>query len=224
MAQESRRALTPWIGVSIFLTLSCARADLVTNGSFETPIVAASIGYEHRNGAELPGWTIFSTYLGTVQFNTTYDPVSNGSQAVQIEVPGDWISQTFATVDGAVYRLSFDMSAFTGYGGPGLGGAPCPCASIVDVTAGAANETFSSSSLGYVTQTLDFIAGATTTIRFMNPSTPSAIGNYPHIDNVSVVLTTPVPEPDTYAILLAGLAIVGARNRMLRRVPLKKAA
>src|SRR5450755_4705215 len=123
MFQNLRRAVRPGIGVLIFLTLSCARADLVTNGSFETPIVATAIGYEHRNGSELPGWTIFSTYLGTVQFNTTYDPVTNGSQAVQIEVPGDWISQTFATLAGAGYRLSFDMSAFTGYGGPGLGGA-----------------------------------------------------------------------------------------------------
>jgi len=64
-----------------------------------------------------------------------------------------------------------------------------------------------------VTQTLDFTADAsTTTLTLVNPSVPAGIGNYPEVDNVSVVA---VPEPETYALMLAGLGALGlvARRR-----------
>jgi hypothetical protein len=46
----------------------------------------------------------------------------------------------------------------------------------------------------------------------MNPSFPPGIGNYPEVDNVSVAA---VPEPETYALMLAGLGALGfvARRR-----------
>ena len=146
-----------------------AQASLIVNGGFETPLVAGP--YEHRNGTELPGWTLFSTFKGTVHFDTTYDPVSEGSQAVQIEVPGDWISQTFATVIGQDYTLSFDLSAFSDYGGPGLGFTPCSpfCSSILGVTVGSTNTIFGGSSAGYVSNSLQFTADAlATTLKFEN--------------------------------------------------------
>ncbi len=55
-----------------------AQANLIVNGGFEEPAGVVS-PYEHRNGDELPGWNLFSTYRGTVHFDTTYDPVSEGS-------------------------------------------------------------------------------------------------------------------------------------------------
>lgn len=93
-----------------------AHANLLINGGFEDPVVVDTTRhYEHRNGTELTGWTSFSTYKGTVQFNSFYDLVSEGNQAVQIEVGGDWISQTFATVVGQSYLLSYDLSAYNGF-------------------------------------------------------------------------------------------------------------
>ena len=125
--------------------------------------------------------------MPTVLFNNAYMPVAEGSHAVQIEMPGDSIIQTFDTVAGASYRVSFEMSAYTAYGGPGLGAAPCPCTSIVEVSAGSAYALLAASSAGYSVQTFDFEATASfTTLTFKNPSLPSAPGNFPHLDDVSV--------------------------------------
>ena len=212
MHQHFGRGL--FVGVSMLAAVGCAHANLLVNGSFEEPTFPDNGShYVHLTGTELTGWTSSSTYLGTVLFNSSYDPVTDGQQAVQIEVPGDSISQSFATVIGMQYTLSFDMLAYTGYGGPGRGGAPCPCMSILDVSVGPTSATLGSSSAGYVTQTLDFTADAsTTTLTLMNPSVPAGIGNYPEVDNVSVVV---VPEPETYALMLAGLGALGlvARRR-----------
>jgi hypothetical protein len=210
-----RRLPNALASAALTVAAGAAHANLLVNGSFEDPVFPDNnLHYVHLLDGELPGWTSFSTYAGTVLFNTGYDPVTDGTQAVQIEVPGDYISQSFVTTVGEHYRLSFDLSAFSGYGGPGLGFAHCPCQSILDVTVGAASATFTSSSLGFVSETLDFVAdSSTTTLRLMNPSTPSAYGNYPHLDNVSVVA---IPEPEMYALMVAGLGLLAAvaRRRM----------
>jgi hypothetical protein len=202
------------VSAALSVMAGTARANLLVNGSFEDPAFPADAIYIHLLDGELPGWTSFSTYRGTVLFSTVYDPVTDGAQAVQIEVPGDYISQNFSTTVGAHYRLSLDLSAYSGYGGPGLGRAPCPCESLLDVSVGGSTATFASSSLGFVSETLDFVAdSSTTTVQLMNPSIPSAYGNYPHIDNVSVVA---IPEPETYALMAAGIGLLAAvaRRRM----------
>jgi len=170
------------------------QADLLVNGGFEDPVVVGP--YEHRNGNELPGWTLFSTFKGTVHFDTTYDPVSEGSQAVQIEVPGDWISQTFSTETGKVYTVSFDLSAYSVYGGPNRGLTPCNpyCDSILGVTVGPIYAEIAGSSASYVTNTLQFTADAVeTTVRFENLYPGDSWGNYPHVDNVTVTVVTLLP-------------------------------
>jgi hypothetical protein len=169
-----------------------ALATLI-NGGFEIPLVNGE--YEHRNDDELPGWTLFSTYKGTVHFDTDYAAVSEGSQAVQIEVPGDWISQSFVTEVGQTYLVSFDLSAFPRYGGPNLGFTPCNpyCDSILGVSVGSESEVFNGSSEEYVTHTLLFTADSTvSTLKFENPyilDINDEWGNYPHLDNVTI---TPV--------------------------------
>jgi len=189
-----------------------AQANLIVNGGFETPVVVGT--YEHRNGAELPGWALYSSYKGTVQFSTVYDPVSEGSQAVQIEVPGDWIGQSFPSVIGESYTVSFDLSAYSGYGGPGLGYHPCPCVSILEVTVGNISEIVNGSSAGYMAHTLEFVADAlVTTLRFESLGVPTIWGNYPQVDNVSVIGPLRVPEPATFGLIALGLALLGYGHR-----------
>jgi hypothetical protein len=193
---------------------AAVQANLIANGGFETPVVVGT--YEHRNATELPGWTLFSSYKGTVQFNTLYDPVSEGIQAVQIEVPGDWISQTFPTAIGTTYTLSFDLAAYSVYGGPGLGYQPCPCVSVLGVTVGSLSEVVSGNSGGYITHSVIFVADTSlTTLRFENLGVPTVWGNYPQVDNVSVTRTFNVPEPSTSGLTVLGLAYL----RWLRRKP-----
>jgi hypothetical protein len=156
-----------------------APPNLVLNGSFETPfVVYTGLHYEHRNGTELTGWTSFSTYKGTVQFNSLYGPVTDGNQAVQIEVGGDSISQSLPTVIGQTYELSFDLSAYDGYDRIGQ----------LNVTIGPASASYTGFAGAYVRETLSFTADSTTTtLRFENAYPTSAWYNYPHIDDVSVV-------------------------------------
>ena len=197
-----------YLAASILLVSGHANASLIVNGGFESPIVTDDVlHYEHRNGNELPGWTLFSTYRGTVQFDTGYAPVSEGLQAVQIEVPGDWISQSFDTIIGREYELSFDLSAYPIYGGPNLGYTPCDpiCDSVLGVSVGSVSQTFSGSSADYISYSLLFTAiSSTTTLKFENLYSGDGWGNYPHLDNVSVSV---VPIPAT--IWLFGTAFIG---------------
>jgi hypothetical protein len=118
------------------------------------------------------------------------------------------------------YALSFDMMAYTGYGGPGLGRAPCPCISLLYVSVGSASAIFGGNSAGYVRETLFFTAtGSTTTLTFMNPSVPAALGNYPEIDNVSVVQTSPpVPVAEQLDALLSTITGVGPGQSLAAKV------
>jgi uncharacterized protein DUF642/PEP-CTERM motif-containing protein len=218
----------PWlIAAALSCAMGSAQADpVLVDGGFETASIAVGRSFVYLTGTQLTGWTSFSSFGGTVLFNNAYMPVGEGSHAVQIEMPGDSISQTFDTVRGTAYRVSFEMSAYTAYGGPGLGAAPCPCTSILEVSAGSVDALFAASSIGYSFQTFDFEADASfATLTFKNPSLPSAYGNFPHLDDVSIVVlsdrneristVTAVPEPETYALMLAGLGAMGflARSR-----------
>ena len=186
------------LGASILLLVSVqVNASLIINGGFEDPVVGNQFGgFEHRNGFDLTGWESFSTWIpgtgedpGSVHFNTNYAPVSEGNQAVQIEVPGDWISQSFATVIGQEYGVSFDLSAYPVFGGPNLGRTRCNpyCDSIIGVSVGSASDIFTGSSASYVTNTLLFTAiTSISTLKFENLYFGDGLGNYPHVDNVSV--------------------------------------
>lgn len=193
-----------------FSAITPSYANLVINGGFESPQIDPGTVYVHRNNNELTGWTSFSTYSGTVHFDTDYDLVSEGNQAVQIEVPGDWISQSIDTSVGQQYMLIFDLSAFYRYGSPNQTYTPCnpTCNSILGVSVGSVNEIFTGVSLSYTTYTLLFTAlDSTTTLKFENLFEGDTFGNYPHLDNVSVVAVSPVPEPSSWILLV--LAVVG---------------
>ena len=140
-----------------------AAPNLILNGGFETPLVGtpgpAGPGYNHRLGTTLTDWTYAggdARSAGSVQFDTSYAPgavtVGADAQSVQIEYPGDSISQSFTTVSGQGYLLTFLLSGY---------GAANP--SMVSVNVGPANGTFSGVYPNYVTETLPFVANATTT-------------------------------------------------------------
>lgn len=210
IASRSSIGLRMTVCAGALLAGSAAHANLLTNGSFETPIVEGGY-YVHRNGAELTGWTLFSSYRGTVHFDTTYDPVADGTQAVQIEVGQDWISQSFATKIGSEYAVSFALSAYSGYGS---GCPPSPCKATLDVTAGSFSGSYIGTSAGYVTHTLNFVAdSAVSTLTFKNAAAAGQWWNYSHLDAVSVVPVPEVPEPAAALLLIGGLGMLRIRTR-----------
>jgi hypothetical protein len=146
-------------------------------------------------------------HLGQRQVDRrSFRAVTEGEQAVQLEVPGDTISQTFDTVAGQAYLLTFDLSAFgVGYG----------FVSTLGVSIGGVSATFSGSYLQYVTESLRFIAhAATSTLTFENVG---PYFTYPHLDRVSVVA---LPEPATWWLVVVGLALM----TMIRRRAASKRA
>jgi choice-of-anchor C domain-containing protein len=181
-----------------------AHANLIQNGGFELSDSSA-FPFNH-----LASWTYGNVDAVAGLWNS-YDGIwtvdLNGS------APG-YIQQDFSTAAGQTYQLQF---ALTGnYSGCGIG-----CTRQVQVTAGDLNTvlsatqaaTYSFSDPGWQFETLLFTAqSSTSTLKFASYNTPGASG--PVIDAVSVT-ALPVPEPETYAMMLAGLGLMGfvARRR-----------
>lgn len=168
-------------------------ADLVINGGFEVPLVTGSSGYNYRLGTEITGWTVIAPAgnSGTPQFVASYSPVAEGFQGVQLDDPGEGISQLLATVPGQPYEMQFLLSAYVG-----------PTATMA-VRIDGVDTFFNGTSASYALHVLGFVATtSTTTISFLNAG-PSF--TYPHLDAVSVVA---VPEPSAVTMLLAGLCML----------------
>jgi Protein of unknown function (DUF642) len=205
-----------------------ARADLITNGSFEntnnTFVGDANHVDELGSGSSaIPGWTTTNgTFTAWIQNGNPYGiSASNGSFFLDLTGYADsgtygGVSQTFATTPGTNYVATFDL----GYGGDsGAFGGP------VKVTASAAgtSATFTSGSgtpnpAVWDPETFNFMATSTsTTLNLVGLST--AGGEYIGLDNVDVELGSGgggvVPEPGTYALFLTG---VGFLRYVARRV------
>lgn len=175
-----------------------ARANLISNGNFETPAFGSGT-YAYRNGTALTDWTVTSPFRGVVQFNSAYKPVdAGGIYSVQIESGvtgsslGDTLSQSFATTPGASYQLNFDLSAYD------AGGA------LLGVSVGNLSTSLSGFDSGYAPHSYTFQAlGAISALTFQNSGPYGR--SYPHLDNVSVVAA-----PDGGAtVMLLGTGLLG---------------
>lgn len=192
-----------------------ARADinLIQNGDFEQTVFGVISGYKEADfgTSSIANWTIGGTSVDVI--NGSYGAIT-GNSIDMLGTPGPGsLSQGFTTIAGQNYKLSFDLSA-NGDGGDSK-------ALIVTVGMDPAH-TFDYTYVGdmnnHVTETFYYHAttSGTATLAFT-----SAASGYSGavIDNVMV--TTAVPEPETYAMLLAGLGMIGF---IARRKTAEKAA
>jgi hypothetical protein len=210
-----------------------ANASLIANGSFEntnkTFVGDGNLVDELSSGSTtIPGWTtINGVPTAWIQNGNPYGiSASDGSYFLDLTGYSNvgtygGVSQSFATVAGSSYVVTFDL----GYGGNSTAfGGPVS----VLVSAGGSSGTFTSASGSpnpavWDPETFAFTAtGSSSTLSLIGKST--AGGFYIGLDNVDVELGTAtttsssVPEPGTYTLLLTGMSFLGcaARRRLCR--------
>lgn len=186
-----------------------AATNLLTNGSFESPVMQTNYIYYTAGSTGIPGWTVVG---GQIQLTSGPYSGLNASAGWQwIDMTGvtgydkGLQSDAVATVLGQQYTLSFDLGNYVPFGTSTLS---------VSINNGSAtlftNMVNGSGPMDWEGQSLTWVADATSAqITFLgvkNGSLSNDLGI--GLDNV-VFSATPVPESSTYAMLLAGLGLVG---------------
>jgi hypothetical protein len=210
--------------IALAFTAQTHAANLLINGSFETPVVTpGTFTFPVGVGSNaLTGWTgVIDEFSVSESFNAFGAQVTaqDGNQFLDLTGRNDgqnrWggITQNVATIAGATYRLSFWLGNYDFQTTP----------TGVFAQAGSANGSFSlAAPIGsprfiWENHTLDFLAtGASTAITL----TGTSGFFYTGLDNVSVELLSGVvgvPEPASWALMIAGFGLVGAALRRRQR-------
>jgi choice-of-anchor C domain-containing protein len=206
-------------------TAASANAATIINGSFELSgdANAATQSFLELSAGStaITGWTIGG--LGVDLVGSNYWNASDGIQSVDLSRRGAGsISQTFATVAGNDYLVTFDLS-----GNP-YGGVDDKISVLTFSGNEPVNQLYSVTAVNSPTNMLwetygfNFVAtGATSTLTFASGEN-SRFG--PALDNVAIAdmggSPSAVPEPSTWIMFIAGFGLVGvsARKRRFRTV------
>lgn len=209
---------------------AAASPNLVTNGSFETPSIVATGTYAWygHNATAITGWTVVAPGVSVDGSQLTPDTflglkASDGRQ--WIDLTGNYgydkglRSDAFATVVGQHYTVSFDVGnlVWNGFGRSTVG---------LSINGGAeqlfANTSLASTAtapMNWAHFSVDYVATAASTSLTFTGRANDAWSNNAGIglDNVSVQWVSAVPEPASPALMLVGLAMLGAVMRRSRR-------
>jgi hypothetical protein len=178
-----------------------APVELVTNGSFEDlngHTVLASGTWDIYNN--IPGWHGIDN--GIEVRNNVAGTAFDGHNFVELDTTANSaMDQVINTTAGQHYTLSFAYENRPGVALASQG---------VQVFWGAQNLGTFNNAASWTTATFDVVGNAgNTKLKFLAVGTSDSYGT--SLDKVS--LTSAVPEPETYGMLLAGLALVGFAAR-----------
>jgi Protein of unknown function (DUF642)/PEP-CTERM motif len=206
------------IGAAALALSGAAQANLLVNGSFELGTVTTA-GYEYLNpgATAMSGWTVVADNL--LWFHTSYTDssgtlaASDGAKFLDLTAtsanctPCGGVEQTIATTAGVSYTLAFDLGSSSTYLIPSTIAATAEI--VQGGLGGVQTQSFTSTATGannWQRFSMNFVAAnASTTVRLVGTF---AQLDYVGLDNVSV--TAAVPEPGTWALMLAGMAAVGS--------------
>jgi hypothetical protein len=193
-----------------------AAANLLANGSFETPVVTANTYVLYGLGSTaITGWTV----VGAGDIKLSNDPVcSDGLQCLDLTGLYGYgkglRSDAVATVVGTTYQLSFDLGNYVPFGSSTVSvsfnnGAPALFTNLVNADP---------SNFEWESKSLTWVADATSTqITFLGAANGSLSNDAGILLDHSVFTAVAVPEAGSGTMLLAGLlAIVGLARRSRR--------
>lgn len=201
-------------GVVLALSGTAHAANLLTNGSFETPTIPAG-GYVFyaAGSTTITGWTAVGA--GETQLTRTeFLPAADGNQWVDltgyIGYDKGLQSDAVATEIGATYRLSFYVGDYAPFGSSTVS------VRINDDPATLFTNVYQSGTMDWKRKSLDWTAtAANVRITFLGVAN-GALSNNLGIGLDGVVfekLAPAVPEPGTYALMLAGIGLLPAVAR-----------
>ena len=209
------RTLTLCLACCTFGANAQAASNLLINGGFEYPAnfpnVLAPAGY-----TLISGWITTGNGVHWMNENLGFFTDPTGIYAVDLADYGKangGIQQTFATTAGTLYNVAFSGMTYQNAGNPdGLG----EITALINNNEIQTYQLVNKSSASNVWQNFSFsftATSASTTLEFKHKP---AGENYSFLNDAGV-FAAPVPEPETYALMLAGLGLVGfaARRRNL---------
>ena len=193
---------------AVLMGAASAASANIANGSFEAPVIGPGATTAYGNGSTaITGWTVIGDNVQLVD-STYLVPeytlnASDGRQWVDLtgtnEGFGKGLTTTFAGVAGQTYQLTFDLGRL-------LDRTPATVQVVVD----GVSSTFTNSGPGsgkvmdWKPFSLSFTSDGSTTLSFLGSSANDGNSTLIGLDNVAVV-----PEPSTWAMLLAGFGVVG---------------
>ncbi len=194
-----------------------AAASAFVNGSFESSTCGAPAGGFATVSAGnncVTGWTVDG---GSVDYINGYWQAQSGVRSIDLagSNPGT-ISQIFDTIAGHLYSVDYYLSGNPDGGSAAkFGVVSAVNGSLISSATFLGIQGASRANMNYLPWNFTFTAtGPTTKLSFA--SNPSA-GNFYGAALDSVTVTTAVPEPGTWALLLVGFMGIGATIRSKRK-------
>lgn len=179
---------------------AASAANLLSNGDFEDSIAAVASGSYTKvvaNSGAISGWTVSGNSVDLIR--NAYNAINSVSVDLAGSPGPGGLSQSFAAIAGYTYELKWDYFKNGGFGNL-----------LVSVGTSSVNIT-SEPSAAVFGQTLLFTAPTSGSFN-VSFSTSVASNNGPVIDNIQLTVSA-VPEASEWAMMLAGLGVIGLITR-----------